>query len=158
MSTFDVREMLKLALKIEENGYKFYTYMAKKMESKEMKNLFTFLADEEVKHKRIFEVMSAKLGDYKLVENLPAEYLDYLRVYTNTGIFQQEMSEKDMEKLADISSAFRYSIGRESDSILFYHELKNFIPESKHNAIDMIIEEERKHYIKLSELSQQIKS
>ncbi len=158
MSTFDVREMLKLAIKIEENGYKFYTYMTKKMESKEMKNLFTFLADEEVKHKRIFEVMSAKLGDYKLVENLPAEYLDYLRVYTNTSIFQQEMSEKDMEKLADISSAFRYSIGRESDSILFYHELKNFIPESKHNAIDMIIEEERKHYIKLSELSQQIKS
>jgi rubrerythrin len=38
------------------------------------------------------------------------------------------------------------------DSILYYHEIKRFVPASQHATLDQIIEEERKHFAKLSEV------
>lgn len=149
-----MREVFKYAMKIEENGYNFYTYMAQNMQDPEVKNLFQFLAEEEVKHKQTFEGMLSKLGEQKPVETIPTEYFDYLRAYTNTSIFQQDLSDEDMAKLADLSSTLKYSMERESDSILYYHEIKAFLPISEHDIIDRIIQEERKHYLKLFQLAE----
>jgi len=41
---------------------------------------------------------------------------------------------------------------RELDSILYYHEVKNLVPAAQHEAIEKIIEEERKHYTTLLEM------
>jgi len=45
-----------------------------------------------------------------------------------------------------------FGIQRELDSTLYFHEIKKFVPKSQHNLIDRIIDEERKHFSKLSEL------
>ncbi|MBD3308439.1 hypothetical protein GF339_18550 [candidate division KSB3 bacterium] len=153
METFDVRQIVTLATKIEENGYRFYTYMAERLDNDAVKKLFAFLADEERNHRRTFEGMLAKLRDRKPVETLPTEYFEYLQTYTDSSIFQQEMSTQEMEQFADVPAALKYSIDREADSILYYHEIKNFLPDSEHRIIDTIIEEERRHYVKLSELA-----
>ena len=62
--------------------------------------------------------------------------------------------EEELKKLGDLASVLDYSMHREADSILYYHEIKNFVPESEHGIIDTIIQEERRHYVKLSELAQ----
>ena len=148
-----MREVFKYAMKIEENGYNFYTYMAQSMQDPKVKDLFQYLADEEVKHQQTFEGMLNKLQQ-KPIETVSSEYFDYLRVYTDASIFQQDLSEQDMAKLADLSSALKYSMERESDSILYYHEIKAFLPASEHDVIDRIIQEERRHYVKLFQLAE----
>ena len=55
-----------------------------------------------------------------------------------------------MAKLKDIISALEFGIRRELDSILYYQEMKNFVPEQQHSSIDRIIEEERNHFLELS--------
>jgi hypothetical protein len=40
---------------------------------------------------------------------------------------------------------------REMDSILYYQEVKQFLAEKDRVEIDLIIEEERKHFAKLAE-------
>jgi hypothetical protein len=38
------------------------------------------------------------------------------------------------------------------DSVLYYHEIKRFVATGQHDAIDKIIEEERKHFSQLSKM------
>lgn len=40
----------------------------------------------------------------------------------------------------------------EIESILYYLEMRNFVPDNEKSIIDKIIEEERGHYTKLSEI------
>lgn len=155
MSAYDVREVLKHAMVIEENGYKLYTFLAQKSQEPEVKQLFNFLAEEEGKHKQTFGGILGALQDLTPVETAPTEYFDYLRAYTTTSIFH-ELSEEEMHKLSDLASALKYSMDRESDSILYYHEIKAFLPESEHDLLDRIIQEERRHYVKLFQLAEKL--
>ena len=49
-------------------------------------------------------------------------------------------------------TALEFGIRRETDSILYYHEVKKFVPEARQGAIDGIIEEERRHFVRLHEM------
>ena len=156
MSTFDIRQIFRFASRIEENGYKFYTAMAERQEDEELKNLFNYLADEELKHQKTFEGILAGLGDRTPIKVPPSEYFDYLQAFIDRSIFPKDVAEGDPDRFGDLSEVLEYSIGRESDSILYYHEIKSFTPESEHKAVDKIIQEEHRHYIKLSELAKQL--
>ena len=150
MSLFNATEIYQFAIRIEENGEKFYRDMSQTMEDRKVKNLFTYLADEEAKHKKIFEEMVSKIEKYEPLESYPSEYFAYLRAYADNTIFEKERLDKEMAKLKDIISALEFGIRRELDSILYFQEMKNFVPEQQHSLIDRIIEEERSHFLDLS--------
>ena len=57
MSVLNASEIFQFAVRIEENGEKFYRDTAEKFGNDRFKELFLALADEEGKHKEIFENM-----------------------------------------------------------------------------------------------------
>ncbi|MGB7055478.1 MAG: hypothetical protein WBE28_09185, partial [bacterium] len=71
-------------------------------------------------------------------------------------IFTPKRMEQEMSKIKDASSALRFAIDRELDSILYYQEVKNLIPQNQRGLIDNIIEEERRHFVKLTKCSSDI--
>jgi len=152
MGIFKASEIYQLAIKIEENGEKFYRKMAEKLKNANMKKVFTYLGDEEVKHKKTFEDMVSKVEKYEPPESYPGEYFAYLRAYADNIILSQRKMDREMPKIKDAITAIDFAIQRELDSILYYLEMKNLVPESERNLIDGIIEEERRHFMKLSEL------
>jgi len=152
---FNISEIYQFAIKIEENGEKFYRSIAKKTNNKEVKELFIFLADEEVRHKKVFEELLSKVEKYEPPEIYPGEYFAYLKAYAEELIFPKGV-EKELEK-EDIIEAIDFGIRRELDSIMYYLEAKSFVPETQHSELDKIIQEERSHFVKLSEIKKQIK-
>ncbi len=152
MTLFEVSEILQFALRIEENGEKIYREFSKTMEGNNVKKLFSYLADEEVKHKKTFEDMVSKVEKYEPPESYPGEYFAYLRAYVDNTIFTHKNLDKELAKVKDAITAIEFSIRREIDSILYYLEMKNFVQKDQHNAIYKIIDEERRHYLKLTEL------
>jgi len=156
MATFDVRDIFTIAMKIEENGQAFYTTMAKQQDDQDLQSFFLFLADEEARHRQTFAGMLARLSNYQPAESAPTDYFAYLQAYVDVSIFRPELTQQEVEALRDLPAAINYSLNRESDSILYYHEIKGFLPESDHAQIEKIIEEERRHYVKLSQLAKQL--
>ena len=144
-------EVLQFAIKIEENGYDFYNKVAEANEDEKIKNLFVFLADEEVKHKETFETMLPEIEKYEPTEAYPPEYFEYLRAYADNIIFKKGV-EKELSGGLEPASAVDFGMIIEVDSIAYYNEIKNFVPEEQKRMIDKIISEERKHFLKLSEL------
>lgn len=160
MPVFDVSEVFQFAIRIEENGEKFYRYAVQKTEDKGVKNTFNYLADEEIKHKKIFEELLSKIEKYEAPESYPGEYSAYLRAYADNIVFivsTDEELNKILFGIGDTLSALDFAIKRELESILYYQEMKKFIPRNQYSSIEKVIDEERTHFLKLSKLKRELK-
>lgn len=154
MSMFDASEIIQFAIRIEENGEKFYRLMAEKFEGGKLRDTFNFLADEEVKHKKTFQGMVSKLASYEPAESFPGEYFQYLRAYADEHIFTKaNATYLAAGKIGDEKEALTFAQDREIDSILYYLEAKNLVPEVQKKELDRIVDEERHHYVKLLEIA-----
>lgn len=156
MSIFDVKEIFNFAIRIEENGERFYRTYAEKLGDEKIREIFTNLANDEVQHKKIFSKMLSEIGEFTPAERYPGEYTEYMNAYLKNAIFGSKASNEAEEKVKDVLSAINFGIDRELDSMLFYHEIKNFIPQQQNELIDKIIAEERKHFLRLVELKGKI--
>jgi len=156
MSVFNSSEIYQFAIKIEENGEKLYRQMAAKLPDTKVRELFTLLADEEVQHKATFSAMLSEFEDYKVAESYPGEYFAYLKAYADNLVFGFEKFDGDIADIENAESALQFAIGKELDTIAYFQEMKNLVPESERKRVDAIIEEERRHVVKLSELKRSL--
>jgi len=149
---FDPSEVFQLAIRIEENGEKFYRQMADKMTDPKIKELFNFLAQEEIGHRKFYQDVLADMESFEPYESYPGEYFSYLKAYANNVIFNQEAFDEQLNTINDAITALDFAIRAELDSILYYQEIKNIVPKEKQNKVDEIVEEERRHFAKLSDI------
>jgi rubrerythrin len=149
MNTFKASEMFQVAMRIEENGERLYRHAVNLTDDTKMKDMFNFVADEEVKHRKTFEGMLSKIESYQPSESYPGEYFAYLKAYAENVVFPEDQMERELAKITDVGGALEFAIQREIESILYYLEARGFVPESQRSEIDRIIEEERRHYLKL---------
>jgi rubrerythrin len=150
MNVFNAHDVLQFAIRIEENGEAFYRETASMMADNDVKELFIRLAGDEISHKKTFEGMLAQLADYRPAETYDGEYLSYLKNYIDgKAIFKDHPKIPEMAKIRDRDAALDFAIQRETDSILYYEEVKKFAGEKHASVIDRVIAEERKHFITL---------
>ncbi|MGV8058721.1 MAG: ferritin family protein [Smithellaceae bacterium] len=159
MSVFEASDIVEIAIRIEENGANFYKFAEQIVKQEDAKKLFTHLATAEIVHKKIFEGIFAKMEKYTPPESYEGEYRSYLRDYVdNNIIFTKETMDKELANVKDTLSALDFAIKRELDSILYYHEIKRFVPAAQHATLDEVINEERKHFSQLSEIKKRYSS
>jgi rubrerythrin len=157
MGVFAASDIVEVAIRIEENGINFYKFAEQIAKKEEAKKLFVQLAQAEVAHKKTFEKIFANMEKYNPPESYEGEYGAYLRSYVdNNIIFTKEVMDKELSKITDTNSAIDFAIRRELDSILYYHEIKKLVPPAQYEAIEQIIEEERKHFQALSEMKKSL--
>ncbi len=157
METFEVGDVFEVALQIEMHGERFYRHAVSLTDAPKMKDVFSFAAEEEAKHRQIFQAMAAKVGkDYKPPESYPGEYCNYVRAYADNLVFPKEKMEAQFSGIKNVEDALEFAIQREIESILYYLEMKNFVPVPQREEVDRIIDEERKHYLRLSDLKRDI--
>ncbi len=155
-SQFEAGDILKIAMRIEENGATFYRYAVQLAKEEKAKEMFGWLADAEDQHKALFQKMLAGVGTVVPPESYPGEYGVYLHRYAdNRLIFKKEVMDAELAKIADTLSAIDFAIDREVDSILYYQEVKGFISQDQHAVIEGIINEERKHFQILSKMREE---
>jgi rubrerythrin len=156
MNLFTASDIFKFAIRIEEDGRIFYLKAVDFTDTAGVKNLFLHLADEETRHKRIFQEMLGKAGDYRSPESYAGEYMTYLRDYIDDKVVFKKDLKGTLTDIHDTLAALDFAIKREVDSILYYQEVKQFVPEKHHKFIDDVIAEERNHFKKLTEVKKTI--
>lgn len=155
---FSALEIIDIAILIEKNGEIFYRETAKTMEPGAVKEIFLSLAEEEAKHQGIFADITASIKNSELAEdapreNYPGEYLAYLHAFADSHIFtKQNTGLQTAKSMVTSNKVLEFAIQVELDSVLFYTEIKRFIHSSQWPVVDQIIDEERGHYLKLSNL------
>ena len=122
------------------------------LSSAELRELFTHLAGEEVKHFHTFERLAREYPELEVDAEEWGQTSAYIQATSDSRFFVGEdkalalaKTVKDPLKAVDIAIAF------EKDTLLFFYELLGVTPAKGREAARAIIEEEKRHVQLLSQ-------
>lgn len=144
-------EIVEIAVRIEENGYSFYTKAAEFIgRDNDIRSLFMDLAEKEVLHIAIFQKLLAKFEpeDYSLTGEDASDYITHL---AESHIFGKPNAWVDLAKtMKSPREALQIAFKFENDSVAFYTELASRAKADSQKLIRRIIEEEKEHAAEIS--------
>jgi len=154
---FSVNELLSIAIGIEIRGETFYDIMGKTTDNPLARATFQNLAAMEREHSRVFQKMRDESKTYPPPEAMSEEYADYLRALVDSAVFTDDMITSEMASQADSDiKAVELGISAERDSILFYEQIRDFLPSPALPTIDAVIAEEKTHLRQLAAIRKEL--
>ncbi len=151
---YSADELLEMALKIEEDGEKFYTFLSEKLEDDRKKELFSYLAGQEREHAETFKELSKGLVE-EIDPSFWEEASKYIRSIVENKIFPSLEEMKEKSKNMTLNQLLDFAISIEKETVIFYEELYDMVREKKSKEIlSKIIREEVSHVRKLSLLKE----
>lgn len=152
---FNAEEMFEMAIRIEENGARFYRKAAEGQSSAENREMLEKLAGMEDRHKQTFEKMKKSISEAEkeaTVFDPQGESSQYLAAMADTHGGEGSPAAADaLTGNESITEIINIAIGLEKESILFYIGLKDMVPPKLgREKLEKIISEERKHVIQLN--------
>ncbi len=150
---FTTRDIYDLAIRIEENGERFYRQAMAEVSNPHLKELLEWNADEEVRHREFFLQKKNELKAPGDVEDMLAEQMTAFVLRDAVSDHAFSLEEVDFSKIADETELIRTAIGFEQDSLTFYEIIGSFISDPHTlEEIENIKQEEQKHITLLEDL------
>lgn len=151
---FTGKEVLDMAVKIEENGLRYYTDAAAASKSAELKSLFGFLAEQEKDHIKVFSGLRKLLTDSGSA-SAEADYGEeatlYLNALADSEVFTSANEGARLAKtVKNDKEAVELAIGMEKDSLLFYYEIQKMIRPQDATVLEHLIAQEKDHVRRLT--------
>lgn len=154
MAFFRASDVTELAMELEKSGEAFYRAVAQKADSPEVRALFEDLADQEVIHLRIFNrLFQAIKSKPFMTDEEWDQYQDYLEATVQSAFF--EGHDKALSVAGDVNGeqeALKMAIRFEKETMLFFHDLYDIVPESDKETIEKVIDEEKRHVRRLARM------
>lgn len=144
---FSGEEIVEMGINIEEMGEKFYTSYISETKNEKVKDLFRFLANEEVKHKQVFQQLLDSLQKGEFVISYSDEEVDkYFNAVIDARVLGDEGYAIRLAKTAKNEiEAIGFAMSFEKDSIVFYYGFLDLVKEKTEEVIMKLINEEKKH-------------
>ena len=147
---FSAEEVFSMAMEIEKSGYAYYKTVADNTDDAKLKELFDYLAGEEKRHYAFFEGLSKDVTDLNIGGEELEQLSEYIRATTESRFFIGEDKAIALAKKTDtVKDAVDVAIGFEKDTLLFFYEVQNVTPQKVKKAAGDIIEEEKRHVMRL---------
>ena len=155
--SFSGSELINIAIGIERRGIAFYEVMGRSTKNAVARDVFQYLADMERHHVRVFQDMLGEADKYQLPETHAGEHTAYLQALVDSAVFTDDMVTSEMATRAESDiETLELAVSAEKDSILFYYEMKDIMPERAQPTVNKIIAEEKAHLRQLSELKRKL--
>ncbi|MBC7236006.1 MAG: ferritin family protein [Chloroflexi bacterium] len=145
-------DVVDLAVQTEVRGEQFYRQAAQKADREEARQLFRYLADEEVRHKHIFENLGTQIVFTQTESADWQEAMDYIAATVEGQFFQKDAPIRAVPEGATTEEMLRQAIAFEKQTLLFFHTLQDLIQKPNRPLIDKIVAEERRHVVRLAEM------
>ena len=132
--------VFEFAMKMEQDGEKFYRDLAGKTANAGLKQIFTYLADEEVKHYNLFK---------GLFESQPTDYESTDILADSVNVFAQMKESGDIDVSDDASQldAYKQALEWEKKAYEFFEEkCAEATDPTEKKFLETIAKEERRHY------------
>jgi rubrerythrin len=144
-------DIIDLAIRTEVRGEGFYREAAQAANTPQAKELFTYLADEELRHKRLFRGLS---GAIVMTEIDPAawdEAVAYIAATVDQAFFAKSEAPIRLVPLgATVQDMTRKAIEFEKQTLLYFYSLRDLVHPSNVPIVDKVIQEEKRHVRQLS--------
>jgi len=154
---FTFKDIIALAVQIENNGEEIYRRAMQRNASPELCDLLSWIADEEARHGEWFEALGRRAPPTAVdgaMEKMG-------RIMLRSTVEEQSFSldEFDLSRTADAERVLIQSIEFEEDTVAFYQMMLPFLQDPEAiDALNRIIEEERRHIEQLQKMRAALKT
>lgn len=155
---FSIQEIVEIAIEIEKNGFAFYRSLRESAKTSHLRDLFSYLAEEEKKHITRFQEIMDSVGSYQISEIYYAtQYMGYMKELADGRVFKSDISASEIaERAKTPREAVDIAIGFEKESVLFLHEMWHLVSETDRKTVQKLLDEERDHIRRLAAIKAQI--
>lgn len=123
---FTTSELFDLAVQVEVNGEQFYRYALRRVKRDSLKNLFGWLADQELLHKGTFaEIKERIVHETEPAPDLSSLSPDALRSAMGRHAFS--LDELQIDSIRNEEEILRAALVFEEDTLLFFEFISPFI-------------------------------
>lgn len=148
---FTRNDIRNIAIQIECNGESAYRSAAKRFDDEQIRQMFDWMADEEMRHAEWFRALQVPSQTSPAHEEIETMGRSLLQEMMKNQTFSLEdtrlQAVTDIQALLDLSEEF------EKDTILFYEMLRAFIEDTDTiDQLEAIIAEEQGHVRQLERL------
>jgi len=150
---FCANEVIEMGIKILKNGRDYYADIARLAKNEQVRDTFSWLAEEEGRHVKTFEGMLTDVEKCEPFEIYDGEYAAYIKsLIDGYGYTKADQGKATAKKVRDNGEAIEMAIGIEKDTILFIHEMKNVVRERERDIITDLIKKVQEHVTRLDHL------
>lgn len=151
-SLFSAKELIEVAVREEHTGATYYRALAEATDSEELAAFAREVAEVEDGHEARFKDLRERVGEYRPTgEAYEGEYESYMGYLLEGRIFPAGQDGVEMaRRQASDREAVETAMAMERNTLLFYHEMTQFVPEAEHALLKGIIAEERRHLTDLA--------
>lgn len=143
---FDAAEVFDMAIQTERDGKAFYLAAAAAASDPEVKKIMEHLADAEAHHEEAFRKMKVESTAGSPVETYDGERGDYVEALLQTRVLRDENAAvAAIREMKHDQEALDFAIAFEKDTILFMYEMRDVLPETEREKMDVLIAQERTH-------------
>ncbi|HSV32132.1 MAG TPA: ferritin family protein [Atribacteraceae bacterium] len=154
---FSAAELLEMAMELEKKGMDFYRNLSKQVFGTQTRDIFLFLHDEEERHLSYFSEMYETLDRKPVVFDTMNEAIEYLGAIIENGVLGKVLKGVDLTGGdGGVGRALDIGMDVEKESVIFYQAMEPMIPHQKRDLLRSIIQEEKKHYLRLSGIKQDL--
>lgn len=150
---FTVADIREIAVQIEKNGESAYRQAAAAVSDSTVREIFTWMADEEKGHAEFFagiESDEVLTGEQLELEKMGRQLLQEM-VADQTFSLDQEM----LLQTKDFKEALTQAQLLEQDTVMFYEFLLNLVAEpAARDQLEKVIAEEKRHIEQLGEMKE----
>ena len=139
-------EVIRAAMEVEKNGHRFYAAMVEKAKSPLAREIFTWLAQDEVKHLHTLEALVPKFEEGAFWDN-EEEFLPYLRRFSDQEIFPspERLIEVLQAEDSDLEALDLAIEAEEKFAEYFHTAARNARTEEGKEAFSWLAGEEDRH-------------
>ena len=145
-------EVVRAAMEVEKNGHRFYSTMAQRATSELARELFSWLAQDEVEHLRRLQAIENRFKDGAFFDG-DEELLPYLRRFADSEIFPSaERLEAVLQQAESEGAAMALAIAAEDRFAAYFAKAAEHArdPDGR-SAFEWLAGEERRHAALLRE-------
>jgi len=148
---FSLKDIIDIAVQIEQNGERVYRNAAEKIEDPSLRSMLKWLADEEVKHMEWFAILKDKIPDTG--EHPEQEKFGRALLQNAVGTHSLALEDADFLTIEQVQDLINLVMEFENDTVLFYKMLQPLIEDQKTlEQLHAIIQEEEDHARRLNEV------
>ncbi|MHB1293988.1 MAG: ferritin-like domain-containing protein [Anaerolineae bacterium] len=144
-------DVIDLAVQAETRGERFYREAAEAALDADARALFSFLREEEIRHKQVFEGLAHGIVLAELDPSTAEDVMGYIAATVDQAFFaKDDATIRLVPAGADVPDMIRRAIAFEQQTLLFFHSLRDLVQPANQALVDRIIQEERSHVRRLA--------
>ncbi len=154
---FSAGQMIDIAIQTEQAGYAFYQAAVEATDSPQVRALCEWLAEEEKVHERVFQGMKENLEPQEMLGEWPGEKIEFINALVGSRFMPQPEEAEALVKDMSAQGILDFALTFEKDTIIFFYEMREMVPDSAVDQVNEIIAEEKAHVSRILKAKASIK-